>query len=97
MANIKVDVDALRDNARQITQQIQQLESLNNRLDALLNQIEGSWTGNASVQYLETMREHKRKTQAMVRVLETFRDYMQRAATEFEAIDRNGAARIRNS
>lgn len=97
MANIKVDVDALRDNARQITQQIQQLEDLNNRLDALLNQIEGSWTGNASTQYLETMREHKRKTQAMVRVLETFRDYMQRAASEFETIDRNGAARIRNS
>lgn len=80
MAKIKVNVDTLRDNANQVTRQIQALESLNSRLDQLLNQIEGSWTGNASEQYLATMRQHKQKTQAMVKVLETFRDYMQRAA-----------------
>lgn len=96
MAKIKVDADSLRDNASQITQQIQQLELLNNRLDTLLKQIEGSWTGNASAQYLETMRQHKLKAQAMVRVLETFRDYMQKAASQFENVDHNGATRIRN-
>ena len=96
IAKIKVNADSLRDNASQITQQIQQLELLNNRLDTLLKQIEGSWTGNASAQYLETMRQHKLKAQAMVRVLETFRDYMQKAASQFENVDHNGATRIRN-
>ena len=62
MAKIKVNVDTLRDNANQVTRQIQALESLNSRLDQLLNQIEGSWTGNASEQYLATMRQHKQKT-----------------------------------
>ena len=40
---------------------------------------------------------HKQKTQAMVKVLETFRDYMQRAAARFEGVDHDGATRIRNS
>ena len=97
MAKIKVNVDTLRDNANQVTRQIQALESLNSRLDQLLNQIEGSWTGNACEQYLATMRQHKQKTQAMVKVLETFRDYMQRAAARFEGVDHDGATRIRNS
>lgn len=97
MAKIKVNVDTLRDNANQVTRQIQALESLNSRLDQLLNQIEGSWTGNASEQYLATMRQHKQKTQTMVKVLETFRDYMQRAAARFEGVDHDGATRIRNS
>ena len=56
MAKIKVNVDTLRDNANQVTRQIQALESLNSRLDQLLNQIEGSWTGNASEQYLATVK-----------------------------------------
>ena len=33
----------------------------------------------------------------MVKVLETFRDYMQRAAARFEGVDHDGATRIRNS
>ena len=66
MAKIKVNVDTLRDNANQVTRQIQALESLNSRLDQLLNQIEGSWTGNASEQYLETMRQHKQDRKSVV-------------------------------
>lgn len=97
MARIKVDVNSLRDNANQITQQIQSLETLNNRLDDLLNKIEGSWTGSASEQYLETMRQHKQKTRGMIEVLQTFRSYMQQAAARFENVDHDGATRIRNS
>ena len=97
MAKIKVNVDTLRDNANQVPGQFRPLNPRNSRLDQLLNQIEGSWTGNASEQYLATMRQHKQKTQAMVKVLETFRDYMQRAAARFEGVDHDGATRIRNS
>lgn len=97
MARIKVDVNGLRDNANKISQQIQTLESLNNRLDGLLNRVSDSWTGNASEQYIETMRLHKQKTQGMITVLQNFKGYMEQAATRFESVDHDGASRIRNS
>ena len=95
MANIRVDIDGLRQNKKAIESRIADLKSLNSQLDALLADIEGSWTGEASTRYIETMRQHKQKAEEMVTVLNEFKSYIEQAASNFEAQDAEGASAIR--
>jgi WXG100 family type VII secretion target len=97
MANIKVDIAVLTKNSQQLSQQINELQLLNNRLDALLTQIDASWDGAASEKYISVMRQHMRKAESMVSVLTEFKNYMEKAASLFSNEDQSGASRIRNS
>ena len=94
-AKIKADIDALLQNKFDIEKRIIELQSLNSNLDNLLSDIEASWTGAASKQYITTMRQHKIKTEQMVVVLNEFKGYINQAATEFEQQDKEGASKIR--
>lgn len=95
MAKIKANIDELRQNKSDIEKRIVELESLNASLDGLLSDIEGSWTGAASEQYIATMRQHKKKAEQMVHVLNEFKTYIDQAATRFEQKDKEGATKIR--
>lgn len=95
MANIKVNVDELRQNKIDIEKRITELQTLNASLDGLLSDIEGSWTGAASEQYIATMRQHKKKAEQMVTVLNAFKTYIEQAAARFEQKDHEGASKIR--
>ena len=95
MAKIKVNVDALRQNKTDIERRITELQNLNTSLDRLLSDIEGSWTGAASEKYIATMRQHKKKAEQMVNVLNQFKSYIEQAATRFEQKDKDGASKIR--
>lgn len=95
MAKIRVDIDALCQNKADIEARILELQNLNSNLDALLSNIEGSWTGAASEKYIATMRQHKRKAEQMVNVLNEFKGYIEQAADRFEQKDKEGASRIR--
>lgn len=95
MAKIKADVAALLANKAEIDKKASELQSLNSNLNALLSDIEGSWDGEASDRYIDKMREHKKKAEQMVEVLQEFSSYIQEAATRFEQRDRESAAKIK--
>lgn len=97
MARIKVDSTALRSKASEITSQIQQLQGLNDRLDALITRIGDSWEGEASRAYINMMSRYANQAKNMIAVMDEFRSYAQKAADEFDAQDRNGANRVRFS
>ena len=96
MARIKVNVEGLRDSKKAIQDKVGELQSLNARLDRLLSDIESSWEGTASEKYINGMRQHNRKAEQMVHVLEEFERYMDTAAVCFEEKDKSSASRIRS-
>lgn len=96
MAKIKINEDGLRQNKQAIEARIQELQSLNERLAALLSRIESSWEGAASRQYIATMTIYKQKAESMVNVLNEFKSYIDQALSQFEEKDRSGGSRIRS-
>lgn len=97
MAKIKINKDGLRQNKQAIDARIQELQSLNERLAALLSRIESSWEGAASKQYITTMMMYKQKAESMIEVLNEFKNYIEQAVNQFEEKDRSGGSRIRNA
>jgi len=95
MARIKVNTEGLQANISAISEKIAELQGFNANLDSLLNQIDASWEGAASVAYAARMRRYYSKTVEMIGVLEEFRKYMQEASSKFEQQDSAGAAGIR--
>lgn len=97
MAKIKVDIDALTANSSVLNSKIIELQRLNSRLEDLINRIDSSWEGQASLTYINTMRTHATKAKKMVDVLTEFKKYVDSAVTKFSNVDKNAAAKIRNS
>ena len=97
MAKIKVDIDALTGNSSVLNSRIAELQSLNSRLEDLINRIDASWEGQASVTYINTMRTHAAKAKKMVAVLSEYKKYVDSAISKFSNVDKNAASKIRNS
>ena len=97
MAKIKVDVDALSANSTALNSRISELQNLNNRLEDLINRIESSWEGQASLIYINIMRNHALKAKKMVDVLMEYKKYVDSAISKFSGVDKDSASKIRSS
>lgn len=97
MAKIKVDIEALTSNSSALNSRIAELQNLNSRLEDLINRIDSSWEGQASLTYISTMRNHASKAKKMVDVLTEYKKYVDSAISKFSNVDKNAAAKIRGS
>ena len=97
MGMVKGDPASLRTCASQVEQKIRELEELNKRLEQLLGRMGASWSGQSCDAYLTKMQERGQRNAQMVTVLESYRSYLAKVADRYEQIDKNGAARVRNS
>lgn len=95
MAVIKANVAALRQNANTIQKDISELNRLNAALNQLLANIESTWDGKASEQYIASMVKHKKKAEQMINVLQEFMNYIEKAARKLETMDKEGASKIK--
>ncbi|MBO5869589.1 MAG: WXG100 family type VII secretion target [Clostridia bacterium] len=97
MAKIKIDVEALKSNAALLDARIAELQSLNQRLEALIARIQASWEGQASIIYIAKMIAQATKAKKMVDVLLEYKKYVETTIQKFSTIDDNSANKIRNS
>lgn len=97
MARIKVNLEALKGNSTQLAERIAELQGLNTRLETLINRIEASWEGQASVTYIAQMRRYAQQAKKMINVLTEYKKYVDGAVETFTNRDRTSANRIRGS
>lgn len=92
---IEIKKTLLRQKARELAGRAQELTALNNKLEALIGDISGSWDGNASAAWVNSVRAYEEKAVAMVEVLEEFQGYANQAADQFEEEDTEAASIVR--
>lgn len=97
MAKIRIDEEALRSSSKNLETKINELISLNSRLNALINRINDSWDGEASQAYITIMLSYAKKTEGMLSVLREYKKYVDSAVAEFGNKDRESASKIRGS
>lgn len=97
MAKIVIDTDALKSNASSLDARIAELQSLNTRLKTLIEQIQTSWEGEASLIYIAKILSLAAKAEKMVDVLSEYKKYVERAISEFSEKDNESANKIRSS
>lgn len=97
MAHIKLDFDALMQQASTLGGLGQNYETLNQRMHTLTEQISSGWEGEASRAYVEMMQKYTKQAEKMTGIIGAFRGYASKATNDFETLDRECAASIRNS
>jgi WXG100 family type VII secretion target len=97
MALIKIDPDSLNTRAADVGAKIDELNSLNARLQQLIERIGSSWEGDASAKFIAMMLGYSKQAMNMVNILQEFKKYAESAAAEFSGEDRTSADRIRGS
>ena len=94
MPRIRINTNGLKSNISAMQNHIRQLEILNGSLTTLISNIDASWEGEACKSYISTMQKRLAKSQQMVKVLTTFKKYMEDALSRFEERDKSGWRRI---
>ena len=94
MARIRINKDGLASNISAMQNHITQLETLNGSLSSLIDDINASWEGDSCTAFVATMQKRLSKSRQMIKVLETFKKYMEDARSRFEEKDKAGARRI---
>ena len=97
MADIMIDTSGLSESEQALKAHMADLQGLNSRLTALIDQIGASWEGNRSKRFIQMMIERREKAEQMVEVLREFLKYAQEARERFTALDKRCAAQIQNS
>lgn len=97
MGRIKVNADMLRDYVGTLNGRISEYEGLTTRMEALNENIQASWTGDAKTQFSEKMAVYIQQTKQLQQILAQFRSYAQDAADKFDNLDAECAQRIRSS
>lgn len=97
MAKIKINEEALENSSRVLQTKINELISLNSRLEALIGRINDSWEGEASQRYISMMLTYSQKAKSMINVLKEYKKYVDSAVTDFRNRDKDSASRIKNS
>ena len=97
MAHIKIDTDALLQQAQNINKHSQTYATLGSRVNSLTGQMTASWKGEASTAYLEMMQRYMQQGEYMKSVLETFSKLATEVANDMLETDQKSAAAIRNA
>ena len=97
MAAIKINYDGLSTQISSLTTIISSYETLTTRMTTLIQKINDGWEGEASQAYAEMMQKYLSQTQTMQEIISSFKDYADAAKTDFETVDEQCAAMIRNA
>ena len=97
MADIMIDTAGLSESEQALKTYMADLQGLNSRLTALIDQIGASWEGNRSRRFLQMMMGRRQKAEEMVNVLREFSSYAQQTRERFTELDQRSASRIRSS
>lgn len=97
MGRIKVDADMLRDYVGTLNGRISEYEALTARMEALSQNVQASWKGDAKTAYADKMATYIAQAKQLQEILAQFRGYAQDAADKFDNLDAECAQRIRSS
>lgn len=97
MGRIKVDADMLRDYVGTLNGRISEYEALTARMEALNENIQASWKGDAKTSFANMMATYISQAKQLQQILIQFRSYAQEAADKFDNLDAECAQRIRSS
>lgn len=97
MGRIKVDADTLRDYVGALNGRISEYEALTARMEALNQNIQASWKGDAKTAFSNMMATYITQAKQLQDILVQFRSYAQDAADKFDNLDAECAQRIRSS
>lgn len=97
MGRIRVDADMLRDYVGALNGRISEYEALTARMEALNENIQASWKGDAKTSFANMMATYISQAKQLQKILVQFRDYAQEAAEKFDNLDAECAQRIRSS
>ena len=97
MGRIKVNADMLRDYVATLNGRINEYETLTARMEALNQNIQASWQGDAKVKFAGKMEGYIQQAKQLQQILVQFRGYAQDAADKFDNLDAECAQRIRGS
>lgn len=94
-SKIVVHISDLLSQGKSIDSLINDLVSLNKRLDTLKTNIADSWEGDAGKTYVAKVDALSQQATELVEVLKEFKGYATKAAEEFNSADKEGASAIR--
>lgn len=97
MAKIRIDIDALKRSSSELSGKIAELNELNSRYEALINEISSTWEGDSSAAYTAKMREYRDKAVKTASLLTEYKRYVDKAIETFNDVDRRSASRINGS
>ncbi len=97
MAKIRIDFDALRQQAVSINSMNESYQQITTRFNNLTDQISTGWKGESAAAYVSKMKEYLVQGRKLIDVISAFRSYAVTTADTFEQTDRECASAIRNS
>ena len=90
MAVIQIDTDILRQASSQITDKLNELQTLN----ASLNTIAEGWSGQASTQYHALMKNYAKQANQFQPVFQELKKYADETVNSFEDLDASCSSKI---
>jgi len=97
MAVIRIDDDALEQNAQNMAKYTENLRRLNGNLDEVIANIGDSWKSTSGADYVARMQGYENKALKVIDVMEAMRQYIETTVTEFRELDKKAATILRQS
>lgn len=97
MSDIKIDYDGLSQASASLKNYAAAYDSLCARMKSMSDQISATWEGNASRAFVEMMQKYQKQGLLIKDIIATIEGYAQMTGSDFQAVDQECAARIRNS
>ena len=97
MAHIRIDTDAVLQQAANINKHSQTYSGLGSRVNSITGQMTASWKGESATAYIEMMQKYMQQGEYMKNVLDLFSRLSTEVTNDILDADQKSAAAIRNS
>lgn len=94
MAVIQIDTDILRQASSQITDKLNELQTLNASLNTIIGAIAEGWSGQASTQYHALMKNYAKQANQFQPVFQELKKYADETVNSFEDLDASCSNKI---
>lgn len=97
MSNIRIDYDGLAQQSATLKNCASTYAGLCDRMRTLSGQIGESWDGDAANAFTEMMEKYYRQGTILTEVIGTIQGYADTTSSQFQSVDQECSALIRNS
>lgn len=97
MAKITIDSEALDRGINDLMKSITGMDSVTSKLHELVGTIQQSWNGSSGVAYGALMNAYEQQAKEMKGVMESYKEYVEKANATFTKLDQDSAQKIRSS
>lgn len=97
MAKITIDNDALQKGSQEISSQINSMQETTGTFCHVITQVGESWRGASSEAYTNNLNGYADRASKMLKVMEEFKNYIEKVNETFSKLDNDSANKIRNS